>query len=285
MLFGSLEVKMRAAGGQGIVSSVVLLSDDLDEIDWEWTGTNTAQVQSNYFGKGDTTTYDRAAWHGVGTPQSTSHVYKFDWTPSAVTWSIDGTVVRVLNYNDAAGGTRFPQSPMKVRLGIWAGGDPSNAEGTITWAGGPTDYSKVPYSMSIQAVTVKNYSPAKSYTYGDTSGSYQSIQIDGGSLMGSSNGDSSASSTVKKLTTSLSLATQPTAVGANPLTAKATASGAVTNVTNATTLSTIATPTQSSSNTGPTQSSSATVSFDAASMTSMSTMLLGAVALVCGLFL
>jgi len=284
MLFGSLEVTMRAAGGQGIVSSLVLLSDDLDEIDWEWTGTNTAQVQSNYFGKGDTTTYDRAAWHSVGSPQSSSHVYKFDWTPTAVTWSIDGAVVRVLNYGDAAGGTRFPQSPMKVRLGIWAGGDPSNAPGTITWAGGPTDYSKAPFSMSISAVTVKNYSPAKSYTYGDTSGSYQSIQIEGGTLMGSSNGDG-PSSVVSKLSTSLSIATQPTASGSNPLTAKATASGAVTNVTNATTLSTIATPTHSGSGTGPSKSSSASVPLDAASMTSISSMLFGALALVCGLFL
>lgn len=282
MLFGSLEVTMRAAGGQGIVSSVVLLSDDLDEIDWEWTGTNTAQVQSNYFGKGDTTTYDRAAWHGVGNPQSSTHVYKFDWTPSAVTWSIDGAVVRVLNFNDAAGGTRFPQSPMKVRLGIWAGGDPTNAKGTIDWAGGLTDYSKVPYSMSVSAVTVKNYSPAKTYTYGDNSGSYGSIKIDGGSLMGASNGDSTSSASVKG-TTSLSIATQPTV---NPLTAKATAS-AVLNATNATTLSTIATPTgsQSGSSASPTKSSSAALNLDSASMTSLSSMLFGAVALVFGLFL
>jgi hypothetical protein len=33
-LFGSFEVKARASPGQGIVSSMVLLSDDLDEVDW-----------------------------------------------------------------------------------------------------------------------------------------------------------------------------------------------------------------------------------------------------------
>ena len=34
ILFGSLEAKVKAAPGQGIVSSIVLLSDDLDEVDW-----------------------------------------------------------------------------------------------------------------------------------------------------------------------------------------------------------------------------------------------------------
>lgn len=44
--FGYVEVKMRAAAGQGIVSSIVLESDDLDEIDLEFLGGNTAQVVS-----------------------------------------------------------------------------------------------------------------------------------------------------------------------------------------------------------------------------------------------
>lgn len=34
IFFGMIEVTMEAATGQGIVSSVVLESDDLDEIDW-----------------------------------------------------------------------------------------------------------------------------------------------------------------------------------------------------------------------------------------------------------
>lgn len=33
-LFGRVDVKMRAANGTGIVSSVILESDDLDEVDW-----------------------------------------------------------------------------------------------------------------------------------------------------------------------------------------------------------------------------------------------------------
>jgi hypothetical protein len=39
---------MKAAPGAGIVSSFVMQSDDLDEIDWEWIGSDTAQVQSKF---------------------------------------------------------------------------------------------------------------------------------------------------------------------------------------------------------------------------------------------
>lgn len=48
-LFGNFEVKMKAAGGRGIVSSIVLQSDVLDEVDWEFIGGEDYRVQSNYF--------------------------------------------------------------------------------------------------------------------------------------------------------------------------------------------------------------------------------------------
>jgi beta-glucanase (GH16 family) len=51
MLFGRVEVIMKAAKGQGIVSSAILQSEALDEIDWEFLGSNTTHVMTNYFGK------------------------------------------------------------------------------------------------------------------------------------------------------------------------------------------------------------------------------------------
>jgi beta-glucanase (GH16 family) len=59
LFFGKIEVVMQAAPGAGIVSSIVLQSDDLDEIDWEWIGNDPDRVQSNYYSKGNTTTFDR----------------------------------------------------------------------------------------------------------------------------------------------------------------------------------------------------------------------------------
>lgn len=44
---------LKAAPGTGIVSSAILQSDDLDELDWEWLGGTdyASKVQTNYFGK------------------------------------------------------------------------------------------------------------------------------------------------------------------------------------------------------------------------------------------
>ncbi|KAL5695132.1 hypothetical protein EMGR_001309 [Emarellia grisea] len=175
IFFGEVEVVMRAANGTGIVSSIVMESDDLDEIDWECTGTDTTQIQTNYFGKGNTTTYDRAIWETVSSPQDEFHTYKVVWTAAAITWYIDGTAVRTLEYADAVDGKNYPQTPMVVKLGIWAGGDPSNSEGTIEWAGGETDYDEVPFTMYVKSVNIINYNPAASYNYTDKTGSYTSI--------------------------------------------------------------------------------------------------------------
>lgn len=52
IFFGRVSVVMRAAAGQGIVSSMVLLSDTLDEIDWEFLGGEENIGMSNFYGKG-----------------------------------------------------------------------------------------------------------------------------------------------------------------------------------------------------------------------------------------
>ncbi|KAJ5173808.1 Concanavalin A-like lectin/glucanases superfamily [Penicillium coprophilum] len=165
IFFGEVSVTMKSAPGTGIVSSIVLQSDDLDEIDWEAVGGDKTQIQTNYFGKGDTTTYDRATWESVSTPQEVFHTYKVVWTKEATTWSVDDKVIRTLSSDDAQSGTRYPQTP--------------HEQGTIQWAGGLTDYSKVPYTMYIKDVTIVNYNPAESYTWSDQSGSAESIKFTG----------------------------------------------------------------------------------------------------------
>lgn len=177
-LFGKAEVELKAAPGTGIVSSIVLESDVLDEIDWEALGGDTTQIQTNYFGKGDTSSYDRATYETVATPQETFHTYTIEWSPKSVSWAIDGNTVRTLNYADAKGGSRFPQTPARLRLGIWAGGDSDNEQGTIEWAGGQTDYSGAPFTMYVKSVHIENTHPAGEYTYSDTSGDWQSIKFD-----------------------------------------------------------------------------------------------------------
>ncbi|KAK6002749.1 hypothetical protein QM012_001499 [Aureobasidium pullulans] len=198
IFFGRVDITMQAAPGVGIVSSMVLESDDLDEIDWEWLGGDGTQAQTNYFGKGNTTSYDRGTYQSVSSPQTTMHTYSFDWSEEKIDWLIDGVVVRTLMYADAVAGKNFPQTPMRLKLGNWVAGDPAtNAPGTIEWAGGVTDFSQAPFTMYVKTVSITNYNPAKEYEYTDKTGSYESIKlIDGssGSSSSSASGSSGSSS-------------------------------------------------------------------------------------------
>lgn len=178
LFFGKIEVICIPAVGKGIVSTVYLQSDDLDEIDLEWIGTEDTQVQTNWFSKGETSTYDRGAYNSLSDSDdlfSTSHNYTIDWTKESIKWYIDDELVRTVGNSSSEG---FPQSPMAVFIGVWAGGDPSNSEGTIEWAGGETDYSDAPFSMLVKSMKIENYSDGEAYTYKGTSGNWEDISIE-----------------------------------------------------------------------------------------------------------
>lgn len=51
IFWGVVEFHVKASTGQGVISSMVLESDDLDEVDWEFVGSENTTVQSNYYGK------------------------------------------------------------------------------------------------------------------------------------------------------------------------------------------------------------------------------------------
>ncbi|KAF2005857.1 glycoside hydrolase family 16 protein [Amniculicola lignicola CBS 123094] len=180
IMFGKVSVQLKAAPGAGIVSSFVMQSDTLDEIDWEWLGADPNQVQSNYFGKGQTTTYNRGAFHADPGSQSGFKTYTIEWTSTQIVWQIDGVTVRTLEPANAD--NQYPQTPMQVKLGAWSGGDPANAPGTIEWARGPTDYSKGPFSMQVKSLLVQDYSTGTQYVYGDQTGTWQSIKSVGGQI-------------------------------------------------------------------------------------------------------
>lgn len=119
----------------------------------------------------------------VSTPEETFHTYSIDWTSERIEWLLDGEVVRTLEYADAVDGTNYPQTPMRIRIGIWAGGDPDNSEGTIEWAGGETDYTAGPFTMYVESVDIINYNPASAYKYSDKTGAYTSIKASNGTTV------------------------------------------------------------------------------------------------------
>ena len=175
--WGRTEIWLKAAHGQGIISSVMLLSDDLDEIDWEFRGTYPNEVLTNTYGKGDTTTSQPATHNIPGNVVADYHNYTIDWTKDYMNFFIDGQHVRTLLPKDANNTKGYPQTPMRVHLGIWAGGDPTLPPGTREWAGGDAQYDKGPYTMFVKSTQVTDYSKGKEYVYGDKTGDWQSIKI------------------------------------------------------------------------------------------------------------
>lgn len=137
-------------------------------------------MQTNYFSKGDTSTYDRGGTHPVSGVLD-FHTYTIDWTEDALTWSVDGTEVRVLKYEDAKGGKEYPQTPMQVKLGTWVAGRPGAAQGTVEWAGGLASFDQ-PSRAYYRRVSVTDYAGgvegAKQYIYSDKSGTWESVLIE-----------------------------------------------------------------------------------------------------------
>ncbi|KAM3540163.1 hypothetical protein ARSEF1564_006906 [Beauveria bassiana] len=261
LFFGRVDVELQAAPGKGIVTSVVLLSDDLDEIDFETVGFDNKQIQSNYFSKGDDSVFDRGGNHAVDNPLGAIHKYTFEWTPEKIDWIINGAVVRTLTR--AAVGEAFPQSPMQVKLGAWVAGYEGGRPGTIEWSGGIADFSNGPATAIYKSVKVVDYAggssatdkDVKEYVYGDHSGSAKSIKInlkDGSS----STPDASASASS---TTAASSASSASASSASTSASAPASSSQKSSVTSAKSITTSAAPSIITTEALPTKNSTSTV--------------------------
>jgi hypothetical protein len=178
--WGRTEMMMKVSPGTGIISSMMWLSDNLDEVDWEFFGTNKTHAASNYFGKGNPD-WRNGGYHGVPfVVQDDFHNYTTVWTKEKLEWWIDGQLVRTLLPKDANNTLYYPQTPMRLSLGSWAGGDPRLPEGTTDWAGGTTNFGEGPFEMHVKSIKVSDYTAdSKEYIFGDRSGSWESIKVVG----------------------------------------------------------------------------------------------------------
>jgi beta-glucanase (GH16 family) len=232
MFFGQVDVVVRAARGAGIVTSFVLQSDDLDEIDWEWIGSDNAQVQHNFFSKGCTEVYDRGGFSPVADPINQFHTYTIKWTPEQLDWIIDGAVVRTLKNTGIEGCSGYPQSPMQIKLGTWVAGKEGAPQGTIEWAGGLADFSDIPFDGYYQSLRIQDYmggaKEATEYQYTDKTGTWQSIKVVNNGEEEDKDSSSSKTSTTAKPTT-----TKATTLSTVSSTGTATGTGTGTATTDA----------------------------------------------------
>ncbi|RWA12211.1 hypothetical protein EKO27_g2916 [Xylaria grammica] len=181
MLGGRYDVELQIAPGQGVISSSVLWSDIQDEIDWEFSGNQHGEkpfpppdgkwtVETNIFAQGKmwdgAATYQKDAYN----PTTQFHTYSVEWDESHMKWYVDNQVVRSIQASSVPSGFILPQSPMKLQLGVWGGGDPANNYWTIQWAGGEIDMKDAPFTMYVRSVNITNKYPACQYKYKDKTG-------------------------------------------------------------------------------------------------------------------
>lgn len=195
IFFGKVEVVVQAAPGVGIVSSVILQSDDLDEIDLEFVGGDNYHAQTNYFYQGIADNWNRGGLSDVTNPTGSFHTYTIDWTRDSLTWAIDGIIVRTVTPTSDPG-YGYPQTPMQLKIGSWPAGLSTNAAGTVEWAGGLVDFSQAPFKFYVQSLYVEDYSTGTEYKYTDESGSEDSISAVGGVAGGYTDGPAYSATTV-----------------------------------------------------------------------------------------
>lgn len=161
LTYGKVSASMRFASGSGVVSGLVLFytpypNCNWNEIDIEHLGksSNSSQLNSQVFlGTPDpncTTSVSPVADAQIvqlGVNAETAfHQYDIEWTPSAVTTKIDGTVLRTWTKHIAQ-----MNLPQNVLLTIWA-------SSSASWAGalGP---SSAPTSADVDWIKVYSWQP------------------------------------------------------------------------------------------------------------------------------
>ncbi|KAJ3280220.1 hypothetical protein HDU79_011889 [Rhizoclosmatium sp. JEL0117] len=155
LLYGTVEAVIQQSTIGGAVTYLTLINQNTaDEIDFEWIGNERNTVWTNFFYRGlreRETVSQNEVWSsqvstGSDDNSQTTHTYRIDWTPDAITWSIDGNVVRTqakANTYEAAGKGdglpydhyHYPNTPLTVNVGIW------NYQGPL-WANGPIDWTQ-----------------------------------------------------------------------------------------------------------------------------------------------
>lgn len=137
--YGKVGATLKSSRDKGVVTAFITFSDVKDEIDFEFVGYDLTHPQSNFYALG-ITNYSNAENSTTTNTFSNWHYYEIDWQEDELTWLIDGQVIRTLKKDDTWNSTTerydYPQTPSRIEMSLWPGGDSSNGLGTIEWAGG-----------------------------------------------------------------------------------------------------------------------------------------------------
>lgn len=197
--YGTITAVMRSGcTSGGVVSSFIVRSDKTgDEIDFEWVGKDTSNVQSNYYWHDQLDYTKMVASPSLPDTTKNFHTYQINWTPDQIVWLINGkafrTVKRADTWDASAKAFKYPDSEAYVSFSIWDGG--SMAKGTSDWAGGRIDWAKGPFVAAVKSVKIDCFYKGNETTYtppgGNSGDNDNSSKDDDSSSKDGDNDDSS----------------------------------------------------------------------------------------------
>ncbi|GAA6011634.1 hypothetical protein JCM11491_004713 [Sporobolomyces phaffii] len=160
ILYGTIQAAVQSVAQNGVVTAFITMSGVKDEIDWEFTTSNTSEAQNNYYWEGDVNNYENGGTAISKNRDTTFHVFGMNWTPDRLDWTIDGKTVRTLLKSDTTNG-RFPQTPSRIQFSVWPAGISSSPKGTVDWSGGMIDWSQTGsqgyFASQVQWLSVQCY--------------------------------------------------------------------------------------------------------------------------------
>ncbi len=141
--YGFYSVSMKAARASGVISSFFTYTGTpWDEIDIEFLGKDTTQIQFNYYtgGEGGHEFLYSLGFDGA----DEFHEYAFDWQPESIIWYVDGVAVHRATEN-------IPSARTQIMVNVW------NAKGVDGWSGA-FEGTELPVCASYRWI---GYAPAE----------------------------------------------------------------------------------------------------------------------------
>ncbi|MFF4909992.1 family 16 glycosylhydrolase [Streptomyces sp. NPDC001260] len=155
--YGHFESRIKVPRGQGVWPAFWMLGDDLGSAGWpnsgeidimENVGNEPGTVHGTIHGPG----YSGSGGIGAAYPLPNGksfaddfHVFAVDWSPTAITWSVDGQAYETRTPSDVGGNKWVYDHPLFIILNFAVGGD---------WPGSPDANTSFPQTMTVDYVHV-----------------------------------------------------------------------------------------------------------------------------------
>ncbi|MFE4454907.1 lectin [Streptomyces sp. NPDC056796] len=155
--YGRVEARMKIPRGQGIWPAFWMLGNDIGQVGWpasgeidimENVGFEPSTVHGTLHGPGYSGSGGIGAGYTLPGGQAFAdafHTFAVDWSPNAITWSVDGTVYQRRTPADLGGKQWVFDKPFFVILNLAVGG---------YWPGDPDGSTVLPQQLLVDYVRV-----------------------------------------------------------------------------------------------------------------------------------